>query len=160
MKRRWLFWILWVIINALASLFWAVFLGSSLPYFAGIPSGITCFIVLYTLLDGYLCKQQYIAAQRALGRGIHIKAGLQVLNLLVFTDIFAANVNFIPEVWAGSVAITLVDELLPHAAPDSFLAAFLTTLLTGALLSTLVGVISFFAVLTIKSRQQDKSVSP
>ena len=136
MKLRWPFWILWVIVNALASLFWAVFLGNSLPYFAGIVSGIACFIIFYTLLDGYLSKHQHFAAQRALGLGVYIKAGLQILNLFVLIDL----PSLIPEVWAGAAASLLISELIDIS--DSFSFALLTTLLTGAFLSVLVAMIS------------------
>lgn len=136
MQLRWSFWILWVIVNAIASFFWAVLLHNSLPYLAGILSGVACFIVFYTLIDGYLTKHQHFAGQRALVRGVYIKAGLQILNLLAFNDL----INFIPEVWAGSAATMLVNELIYDTT--SFLFALLTTLLTGALLSVIVGAIS------------------
>ncbi|MBV7435207.1 hypothetical protein KRX19_09250 [Cardiobacteriaceae bacterium TAE3-ERU3] len=136
MQLRWSFWILWVIVNAITSFFWAVFLGNSLPYLAGILSGVVCFIVFYTLLDGYLAKHQHFSGQRALVRGVYIKAGLQVLNLFAINNL----PPFIPEIWAGSAAIMLVDKLVHES--DSFLFALLTTLLTGAFLSVIVGAIS------------------
>ena len=136
MQLRWSFWILWVVVNAVASFFWAVFLGNSLSYLAGILTGIACFIVFYTFVDGYLAKHQHFAGQRALVRGVYIKAGLQLLNLLAINDLSP----FIPEVWAGSAAIMLVDKLIYES--DSFLFALLTTLLTGAFLSVIVGAIS------------------
>lgn len=152
MKLRWSFWMLWVIVNALASLFWSLFLGRSFSYFAGILSGIACFIVFYTLVDGYLAKHQHFAGQRALVRGVYIKAGLQVLNFLAIADLM----NLIPEIWAGSAALMLINELT-YIDANSFLFALLTTLLTGVFLSVMVGVISLIAWAFTKDKAKQKS---
>ena len=142
MNKRWGFWTLWVCISAVAGFVWGVALNdNSWLSIAGMGSGIGCFIVFYTLLDDLARKNQWHRFIAALQKGIYIKAGLQILNLV--TPIFP----FIsPEILAGVAAIYIV-ELLGLDFHQPFLSSFVMTLITGTLLSLCVGVISLIILL-------------
>ena len=142
MNKRWGFWTLWVCISAVAGFVWGVALNdNSWLSIAGMVSGIGCFIIFYTLLDDFARKNQWDRFIAALQKGVYIKAGLQILNLV--TPIFP----FIsPEILAGVAAIYIV-ELLGLDFHQPFLSSFAMTLITGALLSLCVGVISLIILL-------------
>ena len=145
MQYRFGFWTFWVIVNAIASFVWAIIFNQSIPYILGMVVGVACFIVAYTLLDGYLIKYQHQTAHKALITGVYIKAGLQLLNIGMLFSLPIA-----PEMWAGIGAIGIVEQLV-NINQQPFLYALLATLLTGFLLSLLVGVISLVVGL-IQSR--------
>ncbi|WP_230657082.1 hypothetical protein [Psychrobacter sp. I-STPA10] len=152
MRYRFGFWTFWVVVNAIASFVWAIFLDNSIPYILGMLVGIACFVVAYTLLDGYLLKHQHKTAHKALITGVYIKAGLQLLNFGFFIQM-----PIIPEIWAGAAAMTLLESFInPNNQP--FLFALLATLLTGFFLSLLVGVISLIVGL-VQSKGQSKGQS-
>ena len=152
MHYRFGFWTFWVLVNAIASFVWAIFLDQSTPYILGMLVGIACFIVAYTLIDGYLLKYQHKTAHQALITGIYIKAGLQLLNLGWF-----ASLPIAPEIWAGMGAIGILNPFInPNQQP--FLFALLATLLTGFFLSLMVGIISLVVGL-IQSKGQSKEQS-
>ena len=136
MQANWKFWTFWVVVNAIASFIWAIILDNSIPYILGMLVGVACFIVAYTLFDGYLLKQQHKTAHKALVRGVHIKAGLQLLNFGMLI-----NLPIAPEMWAGIVATDIVEQLV-YINQQPFLYALLATLFTGFFLSLIVGVIS------------------
>ena len=149
MQYRFGFWSFWVVVNAIASFIWAIILDNSIPYILGMLVGVACFIVAYTLFDGYLLKQQHKTAHKALVRGVHIKAGLQLLNFGMFI-----NLSIAPEMWVGLGAISILDPFISIHQP--FLFARLATLLTGFLLSIMVGVISLVVGL-IQSKRLSKT---
>ena len=150
MQYRFGFWTFWVVVNAIASFVWAIVFNQSTPYILGMVVGVACFIMAYTLFDGYLLKHQHRQAHKALITGVYIKAGLQLLNIVTFISLPIA-----PEMWAGIGAVAIVEQLVNiHQQP--FLYALLATLLTGFFLSLMVGVISLI-VGFIQSKRLSKT---
>ena len=142
MNKRWGFWTLWVCISAIAGFVWGVALsGNSWLSIAGMAAGIGCFIVFYTLLDDFARKHQWHRFITALQKGVYIKAGLQILNLAMPIFPFIS-----PEILAG-IAASYIVELLGLDVHQPFLSSFVMTLITGALLSLCVGVISLIVLL-------------
>ena len=142
MNKRWGFWTLWVCISAIAGFIWGIILNNgSWLSIGGMASGISCFIVFYTLLDDFARKKQWHRFIAALQTGVYIKAGLQILNLAMPIAPFIS-----PEILAGMAASSIAEFLgLDYHQP--FLSSFVMTLITGALLSLCVGVISLIVLL-------------
>ncbi|MDN6275108.1 hypothetical protein [Psychrobacter sp.] len=112
----------------------------------GMAAGIGYFIIFYTLLDDFARKKQWHRFIAALQKGIYIKAGLQVVNLAMPIARFVS-----PEILAGMAAVYIAERLgLDYHQP--FLSSFVMTLVTGAILSLGVGVISFI-ILLVSSRK-------
>ncbi|MBF0657624.1 hypothetical protein IPZ60_02595 [Psychrobacter sp. NG25] len=142
MNKRWGFWTLWICISAIAGFVWGVVLnGNSWLSIAGMVAGVSCFIVFYTLLDDFARKNQWHRFITALQKGVYVKAGLQILNLAMPIFPFIS-----PEILAG-VAASYIVELLGLDFHRPFLSSFVMTLITGALLSLFVGVISLIVLL-------------
>ncbi len=142
MNKRWGFWTRWVCISAIAGFVWGVALNdNSWLSIGGMVAGIGCFIVFYTLLDDFARKHQWHRFTAALQKGVYTKAWLQILNLAMPISPFMSL-----EIWAGLAASSIVDFLrLDFHQP--FLLSFVMTLITGALLSLCVGVISLIVLL-------------
>ena len=142
MSKRWGFWTLWVCISAIAGFVWGVALnGNSWLSIGGMVAGICCFIVFYTLLDDFARKHQWHRFITALQKGVYVKAGLQILNLAMPIFPFIS-----PEILAG-VAASYIVEVLGLDFHQPFLLSLVMTLITGALLSLFVGVISLIILL-------------
>ena len=153
MQNHWLFWGFWVCVNALSSFGWgSIVVGSSLVALMGMLVGIAVFIVFYGLVDAYLLKQGYSRIHNALRRSVYIKAGLQLLNAFIF---FGWPVS--PELWSGIVAVGITDQRLGISQTHQpFWFALLNTLLTGALLSLLVALLTFIIFLLNRIRNNSK----
>ncbi len=159
MNKRWGFWTLWVSISAIASLIWGItFIDNFWPSIGGMLAGIGCFIVFYTLLDDFARKNQWYQFTKALQKAIYIKAGLQILNFTVFVEHdFAIYLS--PEFWAGMGA-TYVFLATGLDSNNPFLLNLIMTLVTGALLSLLVGIISLIILfLSNLTRKKDITVN-
>ena len=139
---HWRFWTFWVCVNAIASFGWGIALGHGTAYVLGMVVGIAIFIVAYALLDAYLLKNGLKKWHDALKLGVYIKAGLQLLNLGIFIDLMIS-----PEIWAGILALMVVGDGFDIGfGIDSdtypFWFALASTLMTGAILSLIVGVLT------------------
>ena len=139
MQNHWLFWGFWVLINALSSFGWgSIVVGSSLVALVGMLVGIAVFIVFYGSVDAYLLKQGYSRMHNALRRSVYIKAGLQLLNASIFLGWPVS-----PELWSGMIAVGITEQRLGISQTHQpFWFALLNTLITGALLSLLVGLLT------------------
>lgn len=139
MRNHWLFWGFWVLVNALASFTWGSIVVNSVPLaFAGMLVGIVIFILIYGSVDAYLLKQGYTQLHNALRRSVFIKAGLQLMNGFL---IFGWPLS--PELWAGIISVGITDDRLGISQiHHPFAFALLNTLLTGAILSLLVAVLT------------------
>ena len=139
MQNHWLFWGFWVLINALSSFGWgSIVVGSSLVALVGMLVGIAVFIVFYGSVDAYLLRQGYSRMHNALRRSVYIKAGLQLLNASIFLGWPVS-----PELWSGMIAVGITEQRLGISQTHQpFWFALLNTLITGALLSLLVGLLT------------------
>lgn len=140
MKNHWAFWGFWISINAVASFIWGnIVISPSLPSVTGMLLGILFYIVVYSAIDGYL-QHHHNHLQQALRKGVYIKAALQLLNLALFFELLIA-----PELWAGIASVSFTQEVLDlQQTTQPFLFSLTNTILTGALLSLMVVVISGF----------------
>ncbi len=155
MTKHWLnntlFWAFWVSVNAIASLIWGnILLTTALPNVAGMVVGILLFIVFYSLVDGYLAQHNHFDMLASLKMGVYIKAGLQLLNAAFMISPF-----IVPEVVAGIISLTMTQDWLHMSENhDPFWFSLANTLITGALLSLLVGLISGLVLLIRKQSSQ------
>lgn len=151
MQNHWLFWGFWVLINALSSFGWgSIVVGSSLVALVGMLVGIAVFIVFYGSVDAYLLRQGYSRMHNALRRSVYIKAGLQLLNASIFLGWPVS-----PELWSGMIAVGITEQRLGISQTHQpFWFALLNTLITGALLSLLVTLLT--AIIYLLNRNRSK----
>ena len=151
MQNHWLFWGFWVLVNALSSFGWgSIVVGSSLVALVGMLVGIAVFIVFYGSVDAYLLKQGYSRMHNALRRSVYIKAGLQLLNASIFLGWPVS-----PELWSGMIAVGITEQRLGISQTHQpFWFALLNTLITGALLSLLVTLLT--AIIYLLNRNRSK----
>lgn len=155
MNKRWGYWTFWVGVSAIASFVWGLQIADKdfWPSVGGMLAGIGCFIVFYTLFDDFARKNQWHQFIAALQKGIYIKAGLQIINLVVLV-VPGVYIFISPECWAGSGALYITDLLGVPSNNYSFLFNFVMTLVTGALLSFLVAIISVIVLLMSKPKKK------
>ena len=171
--RQLRYWTLHCLLNALPSLGialgWLGLWKSPLAVVA-MFTAIATFIVLYaslTSLSGPLTDPDHILA-RSLKLGARIRAWISGISLLVVpTGIFML---LTPDYWCGLLSITLLNGAArflgatgpffspaPDEATAAFLPVFATTLLEGFILSFLLLMIAFFALILLQSRDRKKA---
>lgn len=133
-------------------------------------AAIGTFILLYaalTSLKGPLADPNHVFS-RALKLGAKIRAWISGLSLLVLP--FENLIIFTPDFWCGFLSFGLLNraaELFQpgtnsfnffngNAAAKGFLPIYTTTLLEGFILSFILLMISFFAVIFLQSRDRRK----
>ncbi|MES2658104.1 MAG: hypothetical protein V4689_05770 [Verrucomicrobiota bacterium] len=130
---------------------------------------IVTFILLYaalTSLNGTLTDKSHVLS-RALQLGTRIRAVISGISL--FTLPTGIGMMISPDFWCGALAIHLLnlaakalggrwDFFQPYRSSempgDLFLPVFATTLLEGFILSFLLLMISFFAVMFLQARDR------
>ena len=137
---------------------------------AAMLAAIATFIVLYTVLTalpGPLARQDHLLA-RSLKLGTRIRAIVTAVSLpLLAID---AGMAFTPDFWCGVAAIfgiNTIGQLLGHPTDmvdfgpghAGFLPVFAVTLLEGFILSFLLLMISFFALVFLQVRERRKALS-
>ena len=155
MNKRWGYWTFWVCVSAIASFVWGLQIANKdfWPSVGGMLAGIGCFIVFYTLLDNFARKNQWHQFIAALQKGVYIKAGLQIINFAVFV-VPGVSMFISPESWAGLGAFYVTDLLGVPSNHYPFLFNLMMTLITGALLSFLVGLISVIVLFMSNSKKK------
>jgi hypothetical protein len=131
---------------------------------------IATFILLYSMLTslrGPFTIPTHILA-RSLRLGTKIRGWISAISLLVLPiDIL---VMFTPDFWCGLLSMTLVNGAARHlgatgpvmnansnAADTTFLPVFATTILEGFILSFLLLMIAFFALIFLQMRDRKKA---
>lgn len=137
---------------------------------AAMLAAIATFIVLYTVLTslpGPLSRQDHLLA-RSLKLGTRIRAIVTAVSLpLIAVD---GGIAFTPDLWCGFAAmigIAQIARLLGYPADlfesdpsqASFHLVFAVTLLEGLILSFLLLMISFFALVFLQIRERRKAFS-
>ena len=172
--RRLRFWAFHCVINALPSLCIALFIlqfWRSPPAIAAMFCAIATFIMLYatlTSLNGPLTREGHVLS-RSLRLGAKIRAWISGLSLLLIP---ANALIFTPDLWCGFLASGLLyraDQFLNpgsntfdlvsvsrRPATIDFFPIYATTMLEGLILSFLLLMISFFAVMFIQARDRRK----
>lgn len=165
--RQLRYWTFHCSFNALPSFCIALFflqLWKSPPAIAAMVCAIGTFILLYatlTSLNGPLANEDHILS-RSLRLGAKIRAWISGVSL-VMIPIGAFMLT--PDFWCGFLSVTVTDSLLKWAGgPVSplgsngqnagFFPIYLTTLLEGFILSFLLLMISFFAVMFLQARDR------
>lgn len=169
--RQLRYWSLHCLLNAAPSL--GIALGwmglwKQTPAVVAMFTAIATFIGLYaflTSLRGPFSDPSHLLS-RSLALGARIRAWISGLSVLVLPT--GILMIFTPDYWCGAAALFAVNGAArylgtpsPVLTPDSgantgFLAVYATTLLEGFLLSFLLLMISFFALLLLQSRERKK----
>lgn len=171
--RQLRFWSLHCLLNALPSL--AIALGwlglwQSPAAIAAMFSAIATFILLYatlTSLPGPLAESDHVLA-RALRLGTKIRTWISVVSLFVVPA--GLLVMITPDYWCGLAAITVVNGTARFFGADAmffnpdmgrstadFIPVYVTTLTEGFLLSFLLLMISFFALLAVQAKDRRRA---
>lgn len=133
-------------------------------------AAIGTFILLYatlTSLKGPLSDANHVFS-RALGLGTKIRAWISGLSLLLLPT--ENLMMFTPDFWCGFLSFGLLDRAAHFFSPGTnafnlvngsaatkgFLPIYATTLLEGFILSFILLMISFFAVIFIQARDRRK----
>ncbi len=171
--RQLRYWSLHCLLNAAPSLGIALgWLGlwKSPSAVAAMFTAIATFIVLYatlTSLRGPLTDPDHLLS-RALMLGARIRGWISGISLLVLpTGIF---MMFTPDYWCGLLSISLLNGAArflgasrpffqpePDGATASFLPVYATTLLEGFILSFLLLMIAFFALVFLQMRDRRRA---
>jgi hypothetical protein len=172
-RRQLRFWTFHCFFNALPSLVIALGflrLWKSPGAVAAMTAAIVTFILLYaavTSLGGPLSDEEHVLS-RALKLGTKIRgwiSGISVLLILPGKSILLA-----PDVWCGMLAINLLNGIASFAGAtnsnlfrprpvhdlNTFLRIYTTTITEGLILSFLLLMISFFAVIFLQARDRRK----
>ncbi|TAE73338.1 MAG: hypothetical protein EAZ65_02040 [Verrucomicrobia bacterium] len=130
-------------------------------------SAIACFVILYTVLGslrGPLSQPDHILA-RSLKLGTRIRAVVTLCSLPALAT--EGTLFFTPDLWCGMLATAGVNgtmQALGHQggalSEGSFATVFAITLLEGFILSFLLFMISFFALVFIQIRDRRKAFAP
>lgn len=171
--RQLRYWTLHCLLNALPSLGIALFwleLWKHPSAVVAMFAAIATFIVLYaalTSLPGPLADRDHLLS-RALRLGAKIRAWLSVMSLALLPT--GVLMLFTPDYWAGLMAITLLNaaaNFLGSTEPffdgdtasntAGFFPVYATTLLEGFILSFLLLMISFFALIVLQARDRRKA---
>jgi hypothetical protein len=179
--RQLRYWSLHCCLNALPSFLIATFFLELWKKPFGISAmlcGIVTFIILYSTITSLLeplANENHILS-RALKLGAKIRAWISVVTFLLiggsllflptalksFTFFFAL---YSPDGLCGFIAIAAIERLrifkgsLIHGSSDEippFLQIYTTTILEGFILSFILLIISFFAILFIQARDRKK----
>jgi len=170
--RQLRFWTFHCCLNALPSLCIALFgmrLWDKPMAVAAMVGAIATFILLYatlTSLSGPLADANHVIS-RSLRLGARIRGGISVLSL---PFIWLPTPFLIPDFWCGILAINIFNHLAPHVgytsafggvapseAGSRFFAVYTVTLLEGFILSFVLLLISYFAILFLQSRDRRAS---
>jgi hypothetical protein len=119
-------WTLLVSLSAVAS-FVAALLSAhnSAAHIAAMIAGIITFIAIYVAIDGWAIANLKTEFQKSLRIGVLVKIGLELIPAI--------------EIFTGLLTVTAVEAL--HIQ-STFLATYLKTMATGAILSLAVGLIA------------------
>jgi hypothetical protein len=174
--RQLRYWTLHCLLNALPSLAialgWAQLIRSPTAT-AAIFTAIATFILVYATLTSWLrpAADRSRLLFRSLDLGLRIRALISILSLFALTD--KDHLVFLPDTWCGLAAGFSVNWLgrkfgasglnLNGRHPESvsgFLQIYATTLLEGFILSFLLLMISFFALIILQAKDRRKAFVP
>lgn len=168
-------WTLHGVFNALPSLIIALgFLNlwNSPAAVAAMFAAITIYILIFaiaTSLPGPLAEESHVLS-RAIRLGAKIRTWIACLSLPLL-PIGMTGLIFTPDFWCGLLAVSLLNWVarfpgmgaVELAVEDNgggrgFLPVFATTMLEGFIISFLIVMISFFAVIVLQSRDRKRLI--
>jgi hypothetical protein len=170
--RQLRYWALHCLSNALPSLGialgWAGLIHSP-PAVAAIFTAIATFILLYAVATSWIrpVAERSHLLFRSLDLGVKIRAAISIFSLFALTD--RDHLIFLPDTWCGLGAGIVVDWFGRSlgAGPlnlngrdrgvSGFLQIYATTMLEGIILSFLLLMISFFALIVLQARDRRKA---
>jgi len=119
-------WTLLVSLSAVASFFAALLSGhNTAAHIAGMVAGIITFIAIYVVIEGWAIANGLTEFKKSLRVGVYVKIGLELIPAI--------------EVFTGLLTVNAIEALHIHSV---FVATYLKTMATGAILSLGVGVIA------------------
>jgi hypothetical protein len=168
--RQLRFWTLHCLLNALPSLGialgWLKLIHQPIAI-AAMFSAIATFILLYSTLTSWiapLADPSHLLS-RSLHLGTRVRATISFFSLFALTD--DRHLPFLPDTWCGMASVYAVDWLgsrigvKPFNQDGSFASGFLqiyaTTMLEGFILSFLLLMISFFALIAVQAKDRRKA---
>jgi hypothetical protein len=167
--RQLRYWSIHCSLNALPSLCIALRvmqLWKSPPAIVAMFLAIATFILLYaafTSLIEPLADDRHVLS-RSLKLGTKIRAWISGLSMFV---VFTPAMSIAPDFWCGFISVMLTNSLFKSAGSSvdlldpgrlnaGFLPIYVTTLLEGLILSFLLLMISFFAVIFVQARDRKR----
>jgi hypothetical protein len=164
-------WTFHCLINALPSLIIAAVwmkLGKNPTALAAMFAAIATFIFLYatlTSLQGPLADDSHLFS-KALGLGTRIRLWISGLSLIIVSA--EEMLMFVPDLWCGMLSLALLNGAAQWLNPGSnafrfmdgnsttqgFFPVYATTLLEGFILSFILLMISFFALILIQIKNR------
>ena len=170
--RQLRYWSLHCTLNALPSLAIALIfleLWKNPKGVAAMLSGIASFILLYavlTSLRGPLSNPDHVVS-RSLKLGTKIRTWISAISVLLVP---AGAVFLLPDFWCGMLSVSILNQVFgmlgleielpdanPSGTPIGFLPVYLTTMLEGFILSFLLLMISFFAMLFLHRKARRRA---
>jgi len=174
--RQLRYWALHCLLNALPSLGialgWAQLIRSPAAT-AAMFTAIATFILLYATLTSWFppAADRSRLLFRSLDLGLKIRAVISIFSVFGLTD--KNHLVFLPDTWCGLAAGFNVDWLSrafgygrlnlngSHSnSVSGFVQIYATTMLEGLILSFLLLMISFFALIILQARDRRKVFSP
>ncbi len=138
---------------------------------AAMLCGIATFIILYALITSLvipLANEKHILS-RSLRLGTKIRAWISGLSVGVLLLSLGQGMMLVPDFWCGWLSIAILHAItskigygMNHfdvsgsGSFDNFFTVYATTVLEGFILSFILLMISFFAILFIQSRDRKK----
>lgn len=167
--RQLRYWSIHCSLNALPSFCIALIalkLWKSPPAITAMLFAIATFILLYATLislSGPLVNENHVLS-RSLKLGTKIRAWISGLSMFV---VFTPAMSIAPDFWCGFISVMLTNSLFRLAGSSvdvldlggtnaGFLPVYITTMLEGFILSFLLLMISFFAVMFIQARDRKR----
>ncbi|HEY1121896.1 MAG TPA: hypothetical protein VGE67_09855 [Haloferula sp.] len=166
--RQLRYWTLHCILNALPSL--GISLGwmkliQSPAATAAIFTAIATFILLYATVTSWIrpTSDRANLLFRSLDLGLRIRIAISVLSLFAIAD--QQNIRFVPDAWCGVAAAFCIDWLsrifgfgrIGNPPDIGFLPTYALTMLEGFILSFLLFMISFFALIFLQAKDKQKA---
>jgi len=171
--RQLRYWTLHCLINALPSFLIATFwlkLGKSPSAMAAMFAAILTFILLYSILTslrGPLADENHLLS-RSLKLGAKIRLWISCLSLPLLLS--EQSLFFTPDFWCGFLSVGLLDGVAKNFDPgsrsfaladsvstngmDNFAPVYAITMVEGFILSFILLMISFFAVISLQARER------
>ena len=133
---------------------------------AAMLCAIATFILLYAVFSSViepLADEQHVLS-RSLKLGTKIRAWISGLSLLV---VWTPAMSITPDFWCGFISVALTNFLFksaggsgnffePNGVNIGFPPVFITTLVEGLILSFILFMISFFAVIFVQARDRQR----
>ncbi len=139
-------WLILVWLNAIVGLFFGNMVSTEVGFIFGMVVGVSVFALPYAYLAKYADSNNNQALSKSLYTSVIVK---MICQLFV-----------VPDMYAGALALLITDEIFSTSVStmdsivDTFLYAFIATVLTGVFLSVLVMILTGIIYLFTKKNKE------